>query len=161
MDFVFDLDENKEKIDEYKVFLKELKGTKGALIPALHRAQDDFGYIPTEIQELISKVLYIPISEVYGVTTFYSQFSLVPKGENKVSLCLGTACYVKGAQDILDELVDILEIEVGETTPDGKFSIEDTRCLGACGLAPVMVINDDVYGKLKKGEVEAILDKYR
>lgn len=161
MDFVFDLDENKEKIDEYKVFLKELKGTKGALIPALHRAQDDFGYIPTEIQELISKVLYIPISEVYGVTTFYSQFSLVPKGENKVSLCLGTACYVKGAQDILEEFSKELKIKTGETTEDLLFSIIETRCIGDCALAPVVTVNDEVYAHFDKKDVKKLLDDIR
>lgn len=161
MAFEFDWDANEDKVKELKNRMKKRRNEKGILMAALHTSQDFFGYIPIEIQRLISDELDIPLSEIYGVATFYSQFSLVPKGENTISLCLGTACYVKGAQDILDELIEILGIEVGETTPDGKFSIEDTRCLGACGLAPVMVINDDVYGKLKKGEVEEILNKYR
>ncbi len=161
MAFEFDWDANEDKVKELRNSMRKNKDEKGVLMATLHTAQDSFGYIPIEIQRLISEELEIPLSEIYGVATFYSQFSLIPKGENKISLCLGTACYVKGAQDILDELIEILGIEVGETTPDGKFSIEDTRCLGACGLAPVMVINDDVYGKLKKGEVEEILNKYR
>ncbi len=161
MVFEFDWDANEEKVKELRNNMRKNKDEKGILMSTLHAAQDSFGYLPIEIQELISEELNISLSEIYGVATFYSQFSLMPKGENKISLCLGTACYVKGAQDILDELIEILGIEVGETTPDGKFSIEDTRCLGACGLAPVMVINDDVYGKLKKGEVEEILNKYR
>lgn len=161
MEFIFDMEENKEKIDEFSLFLNGLRTKKGGLMSALHEAQSKFGYLPVEIQELISKKLNIPLSEIYGVATFYSQFSLIPKGDNIISLCLGTACYVRGAQDILNEIKDLLGIEVGQTTPDGKFSIEDTRCLGACGLAPVMVINEDVYGKLKKGEVEKIIEQYK
>lgn len=161
MAFEFDWEANEDKVKELTRRMRKRKDEKGILMAALHTAQDFFGYIPIEIQKLISDELDIPLAEIYGVATFYSQFSLVPKGKNTISLCLGTACYVKGAQDILDELKEILGIDVGETTPDGKFSIEDTRCLGACGLAPVMVINDDVYGKLKKGEVEEILNKYR
>ena len=127
----------------------------------LHEAQDKFGYLPKEIQELISKELRIPLSEIYGVATFYSQFSLVPKGEYKIGVCLGTACYVKGAQDILDKVEEELGITVGQTTPDRKFSLSATRCLGACGLAPVLVVNEDVYGRLKAEDVEEILNKYR
>ncbi len=128
----------------------------------LHEAQDQFGYLPKEIQELISKELRIPLSEIYGVATFYSQFSLVPKGEYKIGgVCLGTACYVKGAQEILDKVEEELGITVGQTTPDRKFSISATRCLGACGLAPVLVVNEDVYGRLKAEDVEEILNKYR
>ncbi len=103
----------------------------------------------------------MPLSEVYGVATFYSQFSLIPKGEYKIGVCLGTACYVRGAQDILNKVVETLGIEVGKTTPDRKFSITATRCLGACGLAPVLVVNDDVYGRLTVDDVEKIIDKYR
>lgn len=128
---------------------------------ALHEAQDLFGYIPLEIMELISKELKVPLSEIYGVATFYSQFSLVPKGENVIGICLGTACYVKGGQDILAKLEDMLGIKSGQTTPDGKFSIDTTRCLGACGLAPVMMINGQVYGRLTLDKVEEIINSYR
>jgi NADH-quinone oxidoreductase subunit E/NADP-reducing hydrogenase subunit HndA len=103
----------------------------------------------------------VPLSEVYGVATFYSQFSLIPKGENKIGVCLGTACYVKGSQNILDKVKGILHIDVGQTTEDRKFSLQATRCLGACGLAPVMTINGEVYGKLTPNDVEGIINKYR
>ncbi|NLV76651.1 MAG: NAD(P)H-dependent oxidoreductase subunit E [Tissierellia bacterium] len=161
MEFTFDWEENKEKVKDFKIFMRENKGKKGALMAVLHEAQDKFGYLPKEIQELISKELRIPLSEIYGVATFYSQFSLVPKGEYKIGVSLGTACYVKGAQDILDKVEEELGITVGQTTPDRKFSLSATRCLGACGLAPVLVVNEDVYGRLKAEDVEEILNKYR
>lgn len=161
MEFTFDWEENEEKVKDFKIFMRENKGKKGALMAVLHEAQDQFGYLPKEIQELISKELRIPLSEIYGVATFYSQFSLVPKGEYKIGVCLGTACYVKGAQEILDKVEEELGITVGQTTPDRKFSISATRCLGACGLAPVLVVNEDVYGRLKAEDVEEILNKYR
>ncbi len=113
MEFTFDWEENKEKVKDFKIFMRENKGKKGALMTVLHEAQDKFGYLPKEIQELISKELRIPLSEIYGVATFYSQFSLVPKGEYKIGVCLGTACYVKGAQDILDKVEEELGITVG------------------------------------------------
>ena len=161
MEFIFDWEANEEKIKEFKIFMKENKSKKGALMAVLHEAQDLFGYLPIEIQRMISEELKIPLSEIYGVATFYSQFSLIPKGEYKIGVCLGTACYVKGAQEILDKVQEILGIGVGETTLDRKFSISATRCLGACGLAPVLVVNDDVYGRLKPDDVEEILNKYR
>lgn len=161
MSFVFDLEANEGKTKEFKYFMKDHRDEKGALMAVLHKAQDLFGYLPIEIQKMISDELKIPLSEIYGVATFYSQFSLIPKGKYKIGVCLGTACYVKGAQEVLNKVEEILGIGVGETTPDGKFSIDDTRCLGACGLAPVMVINDDVYGRLKASDVEEILNKYR
>lgn len=117
--------------------------------------------MPIEIQEIISKKTKIPIAEIYGVVTFYSQFSLVPKGKHEIGVCLGTACYVRGAQDVLDEVKDQLGIDVGGTTPDLNFSIQATRCIGACGLAPVMTISGDVYGKLKTEDIKGILDSYR
>jgi NADH:ubiquinone oxidoreductase subunit E len=160
MDFEFDWEANEEKIKDFKIFMKENKGKKGALMAVLHEAQDMFGYLPTEIQEMISEELRVPLSEIYGVATFYSQFSLVPKGEYKIGVCLGTACYVKGAQEVLDKVEEILGITVGQTTPDRKFSISATRCLGACGLAPVLVVNEDVYGRLTADDVEGILNKY-
>ena len=160
MEFTFDWEGNEEKIKEFKIFMKENKGKKGALMAVLHEAQASFGYLPVEIQKMVSEELRIPLSEIYGVATFYSQFSLIPKGENKISVCLGTACYVKGSQDILNKVEELLRIKVGQTTPDRKFSISATRCLGACGLAPVMVVNEDVYGRLKSDDVEEILNKY-
>lgn len=161
MEFKFDWEENKEKLEDFKIFIKENKNKQGALMPVLQKAQALFGYLPEEVLQIISKDLNVPLSEVYGVATFYSQFSLIPKGEYKIGVCLGTACYVRGAQDILNKVVETLGIEVGETTPDRKFSITATRCLGACGLAPVLVVNDDVYGRLTVDDVEKIIDKYR
>jgi len=161
MEFQFDLEANKEKIKNFKIFIEKNKGKQGALMAVLHKAQDQFGYLPKEILNVISEELKIPLSEIYGVVTFYSRFSLIPKGENQISVCLGTACYVKGAQKILDKVEEELGITVGGTTPDRKFSISDTRCLGACGLAPVLVVNEDVYGRLKPEDVKEILDKYR
>lgn len=162
MEFIFDLDKNKEKIEEFLEFIDTYKDTKGALMPVLQHAQDFFGYLPKEILEMISKELKTPLSEVYGVVTFYSQFSFVPKGENKISICLGTACYVKGAQGILEEIESELGIKSGGTTKDLKFSIDATRCLGDCSLAPVIMINEeDVYPRLKKEDIKGILDKYR
>lgn len=161
MDFTFDMEKNKEKIHDFKIFIEEHKETEGALMPVLQNAQDIFGYLPVEVLEIISKGLMIPMAEVYGVVTFYSQFSLIPKGEFVIGHCLGTACYVRGAQELLDETEELLGIKSGATTTDMKFSIKATRCIGACGLAPVISINDDVYGRLKKGEMKAIIEKYK
>ena len=155
----------KEQIDkktaELKQFIAANKDTKGPLMPIMQKAQELFGYLSLETQELIADSLDIPVSEVYGVATFYSQFSLRPKGENVVSVCTGTACYVKGSQKVLDRLAEELEVEVGKTTKDGKFTLNATRCLGACGLAPVMMIGDEVYGRLVPDDIPGILDKYR
>jgi NADH-quinone oxidoreductase subunit E len=150
--------ENFQKLDEV---ILENKERPGALMPILHEAQHIFGALPIEVQKVISEELKIPLAEIYGVVTFYSQFSLVPKGENVVSVCLGTACYVKGAQNILDRISRELNVEVGKTSADGKFTLEATRCIGACGLAPVITINEDVYGRLVESKVPGILDKYR
>lgn len=136
------------------------KGQDGALMPVMQEAQEIYGYLPVEVQQMIAKGLSVPVEKVYGVATFYSQFALTPKGEYKISVCLGTACYVKGAQDVLDRIEQILGIGADECTEDGKFSIEACRCIGACGLAPVMTINDDVYGRLEKTDVDDILKKY-
>jgi len=136
------------------------KGTNGALIPVLHEAQEIYGYLPIEVQTMIAEGLDVPLAEVYGVVTFYAQFSLYPKGQYRIAVCLGTACYVKGSGDILDKIKERLGIEVGECTPDGKFSIDATRCIGACGLAPVLTVNDEVYGRLTVDDVDGILDKY-
>lgn len=136
------------------------KGQDGAAIPVLHKAQDIYGYLPIEVQTMIAEGLNIPLAEIYGIVTFYTQFSLNPKGRYQIGVCLGTACYVKGSGDILEKIKSILGIDVGECTPDGKFSIDATRCIGACGLAPVMTINDDVYGRLVVDDIEDILNKY-
>ena len=130
-------------------------------MPVLQKAQDIYGYLPVEVQIMIAEGLGLSLEEVYSVVTFYSQFSLNPIGKYRVSVCLGTACYVKGAQAILDELEKELGIKAGGTTPDGVFTLEATRCLGCCGLAPVMTVGEDVYGRLMPEEVRGILDKYR
>ena len=140
--------------------IERYKDTEGALIPVLHEAQELYGYLPMEVQLAISKGLQIPLAEIYGVVSFYSQFSTEPKGKYRISVCLGTACYVKGAQEILQTLESRLGIEVGQCTDDGMFSIEPCRCVGACGLAPVVTINDEVYGKLVPDDVDRLIDKY-
>lgn len=152
------LDTNQAELVEYIATHKDIDGP---LMPIMQKAQELFGYLSMETMTVIADSLNIPLSEVYGVATFYSQFSLSAKGDKTVSVCTGTACYVKGAQAILDEVKVQLGIEVGETTTDGKFSIMDTRCLGCCGLAPVLVVNSDVYGRLVPADVKGILDKYR
>ena len=131
-----------------------------AVITVLQKAQEIYGYLPEEVQLIVADELGVSPAEVYGVSTFYSQFSLNPKGENKISVCLGTACYVKGSGDIFNKLVEKLGIQGGECTPDGKFSLEACRCIGACGLAPVLTVNDDVYGRLTVDDVDSILAKY-
>jgi len=151
----------KEQEEKLQKVIEKYKGMEGALIPVLHEAQEIYGYLPIEVQKMISEGLDIPLAEIYGVVSFYTQFSINPKGKYKIGVCLGTACYVKGAAEILDKFKEKLGIEVGECTPDGKFSIDATRCLGACGLAPVVTINDDVYGKLNAEDVEGILEKYK
>ena len=136
------------------------KEQPGALMPVLQQAQDVYGYLPIEVQRIVADALGKPLAEIYGISTFYSQFSLCPKGEYKISVCLGTACYVKGSGKIYDELQKKLGITGGECTADGKFSLDACRCVGACGLAPVMTINDEVYGKLLPDDVDEILAKY-
>ena len=137
------------------------KGQPGSTMPVLQAAQDIFGYLPEEVQIMIAEGLDIPLSEVYGVVSFYAQFSVNPKGTYRISVCLGTACYVTGAGDILQAVQQKLGITSGGITPDGKFSLDACRCIGACGLAPVMMINDDVYGRLTPDQVAGILDSYQ
>ena len=137
------------------------KGIPGALMPVLQGAQEIYGYLPQEIIRHIALGMDKSVSEVYGVASFYSQFSLTPKGEFAVSICLGTACYVKGSGKLMEEFEKELVIKAGETTAYGKFSLTDTRCIGACGLAPVLTVNSDVYGRLTPAEVKGIVDKYR
>ena len=149
-----------EKAAKLQEIIAAYKGQPGALIPVLQKAQEVYGYLPIEVEQKIAEGLEISLEKVYEVVTFYAQFSTEPKGEYEFNVCLGTACYVKGSGDILEEIKEILGIDVGECTPDGKFSLEATRCVGACGLAPVVTINEDVYGRLVKGEIGAILAKY-
>ena len=153
--------EMREKYDALDAAIARHKDEPGALMPVLQEAQNIFGYVPQDVQQIIADGLGTTLAEVYGVATFYAQFSLEPKGQYVVGVCLGTACYVKGSQKVLDKLSEELKIPVGKTTPDGVFTLNATRCLGACGLAPVMMINDEVYGRLTPDEVPAILDKYR
>ena len=152
-----DTPEQAQKLD---AVIEELKGQPGAVMPALHQAQDIYGYLPMEVQEKIAKGLDVPLEEVFGVSTFYSQFSLTPKGRNHISVCLGTACYVKGADKVLERITQKLGIQPEECTEDGAFSLTACRCIGACGLAPVMTVNDDVYGRLVPEDVDGILAKY-
>ena len=140
--------------------IAEKKDDRGALMPILQKAQDIYGYLPIEVQTIISNEMNIPLEKIYGVVTFYSQFSLNPKGKYQISVCLGTACYVKGSGDIYNKLQEKLGIEGGGCTPDGKFSLEACRCIGACGLAPVITVNDEVYGRLTVDDVDGILEKY-
>lgn len=140
--------------------IEEHKGEKGALMPILQKAQNIYGYLPVEVQKIISDNTGIPMEKIYGVVTFYAQFSLYPKGEYTISVCLGTACYVKGSGDIYNKLQEKLGIAGGECTADGKFSLEACRCIGACGLAPVLTVNEDVYGRLTVDDVDSILAKY-
>jgi len=141
--------------------IDKYRGTKGAMMPVLQEAQAIYGYLPIEVQKIIADKMNVSLEEIYGITSFYSQFVLNPKGEFSISVCLGTACYVKGSQDILEEIVSKIGVQSGSTSSDGKYSLEATRCVGACGLAPVMIVNENVYGRVKKEEVAGILAKYK
>lgn len=149
------------RLEEVRQTIEEYRNVKGALIPVLHKIQNLYGYLPEDLLKLVSEELKVAMSEIYGVASFYSFFSLEPKGEHVIRVCLGTACYVKGSQLILDELSKQLNVEVGKTTNDGKFTLEATRCLGACGLAPAMMIDEKVYGRLSPEHVTDILKEYR
>jgi len=149
-----------EQEKQLHAIIQKYKGTDGALIPVLHEAQEVYGYLPLEVQRVVAEELNIPLAEVYGVVSFYTQFSINPKGKYQINVCMGTACYVKGANEILDKFKTRLSIDVGECTDDQKFSLDACRCIGACGLAPVLTINDEVYGKLTADDVDDILDKY-
>lgn len=150
----------KEQEAELMKVIETHKNQKGALMPVLQQAQEIYGYLPIEVQKIISDNMDIPMEKIYGVATFYSQFSLNPKGRYTISVCLGTACYVKGSGDIYNRLMEELNIAGGECTPDGKFSLEACRCIGACGLAPVLTVNDEVYGRLTVDDVPDIIKKY-
>ncbi len=150
---------NDKKDDFLKELFLEYKPEKDNLIQLLNEIQEHYGYVPMWAQEELSEFLSIPKAEIYGVVTFYSRFSLKPKGKYSISVCLGTACFVKGSQKIMDRLQERLKIGPGETTEDGKFSIEETRCVGACGLAPVFTINGEVYGKATVQKLDQVLDE--
>lgn len=150
-----------EQEAKLKAVIEECKDDKSLLMHVMQQAQEIYGYLPIEVQKIIAEGMDVPLEKVYGVSTFYAQFALSPKGEYNISVCLGTACYVKGAQSIIDKVTEILGIEAGECSDDGKFSLEACRCIGACGLAPVMSVNDEVYGKLTADQIPAILAKYQ
>jgi len=150
----------KEQEEQLMKAIAEHKGQDGALIPVLHEAQNIYGYLPIEVQKIISDELGVSMAEIYGVVTFYTQFTTNPKGKYNIAVCLGTACYVKGSGVLLEKIKEKLGIDVGECTPDGKYSIEATRCIGACGLAPVLTVNEDVYGRLTPDDIDGILAKY-
>ena len=151
----------KEQEEKLLAVIAQHKGEEGALMPILQGAQDVYGYLPIEVQRIIARETGASIEEIYGVASFYSQFKLNPDGEIAIAVCLGTACYVKGSGEIIDEFSKLLDLPVGSTTSDGKYSLEATRCIGACGLAPVLTVNGDVYGRLTKADVADILAKYR
>ena len=148
------------KVEELKVICKSFNNEKGELINVLHKAQGIFGYLPAEVQEIIAKELNVSVAHVYGVVTFYSFFTMTPKGEHPISICLGTACYVRGAEKVLEEFKRILKVQVGETTRDGKFSLSCLRCVGACGLAPVVMVGEKVYGRVSPEGVRDIVAEF-
>ena len=150
---------NEEMFKELDDFIDSLNSDPKELIAILHRAQDIFGYLPMLVQTHIARKLNINVSKVYGVVSFYSFFSMKPKGENVIAICLGTACFVRGSGKILERVEELLGIKNGETTPDGKFTITTLRCVGACGLAPVFTINKEVYGNATVKKLDEVLDK--
>ncbi len=147
--------------EQLKAVIDASKHDKSLLMAVMQEAQNIYGYLPLEVQKMIAEGMDVPLEKVYGVSTFYAQFSLTPKGENHISVCLGTACYVKGAGEIYDKLQELLGIKGDECTPDRKFSLSACRCIGACGLAPVLTVNEEVYGRLGAKDVEGVLEKYR
>jgi NADH-quinone oxidoreductase subunit E/NADP-reducing hydrogenase subunit HndA len=148
-------------IDKLKEVCASFNNEPGELINVLHKAQSIFGYLPAEVQEIVSKELKVPLAKVYGVVTFYSFFTMIPKGKHPISICTGTACYVRGAEKVLDEFKKLLDVKVGETTPDGKFSLSCLRCVGACGLAPVVLVGEKTYGRVAPEMVKEILAEYK
>ena len=149
-----------EQEAELKAVIDANKQDKSSLMAVMQQAQDIYGYLPFEVQNMIAEGMEVSLEKVYGVSTFYAQFALSPKGKYNVSVCLGTACYVKGSQAVFDKISEILGIEADECTADGKYSLTASRCVGACGLAPVMIVNEDVYGRMTVDQVPGILAKY-
>ena len=150
----------KEQEAQLAALIAEHKGQEGNMMPVLQGAQEIYGYLPVEVQKIIAERMDVSLEEVYGVATFYSQFQLNPKGEIAIAVCLGTACYVKGSGDLINKVTELIGIEAGQTSPDGRYSLEATRCIGACGLAPVLSVNADVYGRIGPDDVKGILEKY-
>ena len=151
----------KAKVQELKEYIAAKKDIPGPLMPVMQKAQELFGCLSVEVQEIIADEMNIPMSDIYGVATFYAQFNLEPKGRNIIGVCLGTACYVKNSQSVLEALEETLGISEGKTTEDGMFSLDATRCLGCCGLAPVMMIGDRVYGRLTPDDIPGIIEDFR
>jgi len=150
-----------DKAKALRAELKKLKDVPGPFMTALQKAQEIYGYLPFEVQNTVADYFNVPLQDLYGVSTFYSQFNLKPCGKHKICVCMGTACYVKGAGDLVDKLKLALKISPGETTADGRYTLETTRCVGCCGLAPVITTDEDVHGKLKPDDVDAIVRKYQ
>ncbi|MCX7985357.1 MAG: NADH-quinone oxidoreductase subunit NuoE [Bacteroidales bacterium] len=148
------------QVEQIKQICKEFNNDPGELINVLHKVQNTFGYLPAEIQELVASELNIPVAKVYGVVTFYSFFTMLPKGQYPISVCMGTACYVRGAEKVVEEIKKALNIKIGETTPDGKFSLSCLRCVGACGLAPVVMIGEKTFGRVAPESVKEILQEF-
>ena len=146
--------------EQFEQLLDSLKSVPGPVMKAMQGAQDIYGYLPIEVQSKIASTFGVALEEVYGIATFYAQFNLTPKGKYTIGVCLGTACYVKGSGDILAKLEEKLGIKAGQTTEDRRFTLDATRCIGCCGLAPVMCVNDDVYGRITKKDVKGIIEKY-
>ena len=151
----------KEQEERLVAAIAKYEGVQGKMMPILQEAQEIYGYLPVEVQKIIARETGVSQEEIYGIISFYAQFKLNPDGEVAIAVCLGTACYVKGSGDIIEEFSKQLDLPVGSTSPDGKYSLEATRCIGACGLAPVLTVNGDVYGRLTKADVAGILEKYR
>lgn len=160
MSFSFDMKAHESEINELKEFISSKQTIKGSLMPVLQYAQEKFGYLPVEVLKIIAKMLEVPLSEVYGVVTFYAQFTMIPKGKYNITVCEGTACYVKGARKLSEKLEELLNVSAGGTTSDRKFSLSPARCIGMCALAPVITVNDDVYGKISVDKLEDVLKKY-
>lgn len=151
----------KEQEEQLLAIIEKYRGVQGAMMPILQQTQDVYGYLPVEAMQIIAEKTGKPIEEIFGIASFYSQFSLNPKGEVAIAVCLGTACYVKGSGDLFKKIEEVLGIEGGGTSSDGKYSLEATRCIGACGLAPVLTVNGTVYGRLGVGDIEGILAQYK
>lgn len=151
----------KEQEEKLLAVIEKYSGEKGAMMPILQEAQGIYGYLPIEVQKIIAKKTGVSLEEIYGIVSFYAQFKLNPDGAVAIAVCLGTACYVKGSGEIIEEISKELDLPVGSTSPDGKYSLEATRCIGACGLAPVLTVNGEVYGRLTKADIPTILAKYK
>jgi len=150
----------KEQEEKLLAVIEKHAGEQGAMMPILQEAQEIYGYLPIEVQKIIAEKTGTPLEEIFGIVSFYAQFKLNPDGKYAIAVCLGTACYVKGSGDIIEAFSQKLNVPIGSTSPDGKYSIEATRCIGACGLAPVLTVNGEVYGRLTVDDVDSIIAKY-